>query len=230
MSEQGPNRRHVLAAMAGASTALATAALVDTAAAQTPAPVPEPAHPDWNLGWVDEMAHKKHRTVFDATEIAGGTALANAFLLLRDYKSVYGTSDADMGVVIVVRHFAIGMVFGNASWAKFKLGEFGKVKDPATGEDALRNPFLRPKADEKSVLIDPDGGVDSLIARGVIFLCCNEALSHAAEMLGKQANIPGDEVRQSLIAALVPGTILVPSGIFGLARAEQAGCHYIRSS
>ncbi len=35
---------------------------------------------------------------------------------------------------------------------------------------------------------------------------------------------------KELTDGLVPGVTLVPSGIFGVIRAEQAGCAYIRAS
>jgi intracellular sulfur oxidation DsrE/DsrF family protein len=94
----------------------------------------------------------------------------------------------------------------------------------------VRNPFLSVMPGTKTMLADTNGGIDSLIARGVVFLCCNEALKHFAETVGKGAGISGDEASEALIASLVPGTLLVPSGIFGLARAEEAGCCYIRST
>ncbi len=40
-----------------------------------------------------------------------------------------------------------------------------------------------------------------------------------------------DEIQDlRVVASLVPGVILMPSGIFAVARAQEAGCHYMRSS
>ncbi len=232
-TDGGRNRRGFLTAITGASTVLAAATLSDVAGAQKLAPPRPPAMPargEWNLSWIERIERAKHRAVFDSPEIENGVAAANAFLLLRDYAAIYETSDAEMGIAVVIRHFALPMVFGDASWARFKLGEMAKIKDPVTGEDAVRNPFLRPRPGDKTLLPDPGASIDALAARGVIFLCCNEALKHFSEVLGKGANMPGEEARRVLVASLVPGTLLVPSGIFGLARAEDAGCHYIRST
>jgi hypothetical protein len=233
-NDQNSGRRRFLAKFAGASTVLAAAAMSETAAGQKLAPARPAAamagRGEWNLSWIERIDRARHKAVFDATEIAGGTAAANAFLCLRDYAALYHATDADMGIVVVVRHFALPLVFGDAAWARFKLGEMGKIKDPVTGEEALRNPFLRPRPGEKTMLPDPGAAVDALIGRGVVFLCCNEALKHFAELLGKSANIPPEEALRALVASLIPGTLLVPSGIFGLTRAGEAGCHYIRSS
>jgi hypothetical protein len=115
-------------------------------------------------------------------------------------------------------------------WARMKMGVFTKIKDPLTGEDAVRNPFVNVKPGDKTVLYDTGAAVDTLIGRGVTVLCCNMALLHFADMLAKAENIPADEAHKQLAANLVPGTILMPSGIFAAARAQEAGCHYIRST
>ncbi len=228
--DAGSNRR---AFLAGATTVLAAAAMTESAAGQKLAPHPlaaPTAHTTWDLSWVDRVSHAKHKAVFDSPEIAGGTALVNAFFYLRDYKDVYNADDADMGVVIVVRHFALPIVFGDASWAQFQLGTMAKIKDPVTGQDATSNPFARVRPGDKTILYDTGAAVDTLIGRGVTVLCCNEALKHFAEMVGKTANMSAEDARRALIATMIPGVRLVPSGIFGLARAGEAGCHYIRSS
>ena len=224
MDSHGPNRRAFLGAAALASTALATVGLSEAATAK-PA-----AQGDWDLSWVTRIGRAKHRAVFDSTEIESGTALMNAMLCLRDYGSVYKATDADMGIVIVVRHVALPMVFGDEMWSRMKLGAFAKIKDPITGEDAVHNPFIHVKAGDKTVLYDTGAAVDTLIGRGVTVLCCNMALLHFADMLAKTANIPADEAHKQLAAALIPGTILMPSGIFAATRAQEAGCHYIRST
>jgi hypothetical protein len=224
MDNHGPNRRVFLGAAAIASTALAAAALSDAPAAHAA------AQGDWDLSWATRVGRTKHRVIFDSTEIESGTALMNALLCLRDYGSVYKATDGDMGVVIVVRHIALPMVFNDEMWARLKLGVSTKIKDPITGEDAVRNPFAHVKPGDKTVLYDTGAAVDTLIGRGVIVLCCNMALLHFADMLAKAENIPADEAHKQLAANLIPGTILMPSGIFAAARAQEAGCHYIRST
>jgi hypothetical protein len=38
------------------------------------------------------------------------------------------------------------------------------------------------------------------------------------------------DARKQAIAALVPGVILQPSGVFAALRAQEAGCLYLRAS
>ena len=224
MDNHGPNRRTFLGAAALASTALAAATLSDTPAAHAA------AMGDWDLSWATRVARAKHRVIFDSTEIESGTALMNALLCLRDYGSVYKATDGDMGVVIVVRHIALPMVFNDEMWARMKLGALTKIKDPITGEDAVRNPFAHVKPGDKTLLYDTGAALDTLIGRGVTVLCCNMALLHYADMLAKAETISADEAHKQLAATLIPGTIMMPSGIFAATRAQEAGCHYIRST
>lgn len=227
-SDTPPNRRAFLGTIAGASTAVAVAALAEPAASK-PEATAKP-HGDWDLSWADRVARAKHRAVFDSPEIESGNALVNALLWLRDYNAIYGMSDAQAGAVVVVRHFAMPMVFGDTIWQRLRLGAFSKIKDPLTGEDAVRNPFAHVNPGEKTILFDAGAAVDSLTKRGVTILACNQALLHFADMLAKAENLTVEQAHSEIVATLLPGTTLMPSGIFAVARAEEAGCHYIRST
>lgn len=118
-------------------------------------------------------------------------------------------------------------------WDRYELGKRTKVKDPASGKDARRNPFLNANdaGDDKNSLIWPDGGLDTLVRRGAVVLVCNMALNaFASSVIEKKDQVDHAEAMTRAKAGLLPGTVLVPSGIFGVARAEEAGCHYIRAT
>ena len=95
------------------------------------------------MSWVDRVQRAKHRQVFDAPAIAEGMALNNAMVWLNGYSEVYKTTDADMAAVLVFRHKGIAMVLNDDMWARLKLGDDDKLKDPTTGEPTKRNPFLK---------------------------------------------------------------------------------------
>jgi intracellular sulfur oxidation DsrE/DsrF family protein len=146
-----------------------------------------------------------------------------------------------MAAVIVYRHQGLPAVMNDDMWSRLKLGERTKVKDPATNEFALRNPYLKLKAGEAAAPPAPEGGgggggnaplsgLDALISRGVIVVCCNLALMRHGGMLARAENMSVENARAAVIAALVPGVIRLPSGIFAVARAQEAGCHFIRST
>jgi len=56
---------------------------------------------------------------------------------------------------------------------------------------------------------------------------CNLALGGFAYQVADKTKQRVDTIRAELEHSLVPGATLVPSGIFGVARAEEAGCHYM---
>jgi len=203
-----------------------------TAAANAPAPAPKPStHAAWDLTWTDRLTGS-HRQVFDAPEIADGTVLHQARMFYVNYHEVYNLSDADLRAVMVIRHKALPMVLGDAVWNHYGfIGKsITKLKDPTTGEWARRNPFLNAKTGDKYSLIWPDGGLDALIGRGAIALACNMAFNGFAGVVAKRTNQTQDAVRDEFKAALVPGVTLVPSGIFGVIRAEEGGCRYLRAT
>jgi len=183
---------------------------------------------EWDDSWTKRLTGT-HKQVFDSPEIAEGSALHQSRTFMKHYAEMYGTSDADTNAVIVVRHEAIPIVLQDAMWERYGLAKDTKLKDPTTGKSARRNPFLNAKADDKYALVWADGGLDTLLSRGVIVLACNLALMGMSDMVRKKDGGTEDEAKAKLIGGLVPGVIRMPSGIFAVIRAEEAGCNYIRA-
>jgi len=234
-------RRSFLGRLAGGAAALGLTGLVTTPAeaataeidpaaferdprAQTPAQ-------NWDMSWVDRVTGT-YRQVFDAPEIAEGAVVHQARIFLSGFGEVYGIKDADLSAVMVIRHAAIPMAANDRLWDELELGKQFKVKDPESGKDARRNPFLNANTPKgaKYALIWPDGGLDTLIGRGAIALCCNLALFRLVSMVAKRDKTETQAAREKTLANLVPGVIVQPSGIFAVARAEAAGCQYIRAT
>jgi hypothetical protein len=182
------------------------------------------------MSWVDRVQRAKHRQVFDAPAMAEGMALNNAFVWLGGYNEVYKTSDADMAAVIVFRHHGLPAALNDDMWARLKPGDAENLKDPTTGEPARRNPFRGVLASDKHSTTFPDGGLDTLLARGATVLCCNLALMRWAGTLAKAQGIGREQAEQAMIDSVLPGIIRMPSGVFATARAEEAGCHFLRST
>jgi hypothetical protein len=224
-----PSRRRFIANVAGSTAALAAAGLgaTELLAQGTPATPPQGG---WDMSWVDRVQRARHRQVFDAPWMAEGMALTNAMVWLNGYSEVYKTTDADMAVVLVFRHKGLPVVLNDDMWARLKFADDDKLKDPTTGEPTRRNPFVNLKAGDKNLMTFPDGGVDSLIARGAIVLCCNLALMRHAGALATAEGIPREKAQQAMIDSVLPGVIRMPSGVFATSRAEEAGCLFMRSS
>ncbi|MEJ7813357.1 MAG: hypothetical protein WKG32_23315 [Gemmatimonadaceae bacterium] len=218
----------VLAGGGAAAPLIAQGVTPGSGGAPGPVPSGAPRGP-WDVTWADRLT-AKHKQVFDAPEIAEGTALHQARTFMRGYADVYGENDSDMNAVLVFRHAGLPVVLGDPVWERYELGKALKLKDPTTGKPARRNPFTNVKASDKHSIVWPDGGLDTLIGRGATVLACNLALMGFAGRLATKWKVKSADVQKELRESLVPGVIVMPSGIFAVARAQEAGCNYIRAT
>ncbi|HEY6259492.1 MAG TPA: hypothetical protein VIY51_27240 [Xanthobacteraceae bacterium] len=201
-------RRSFLGRLGGAA-ALGLAGLLSKPA-QAQAPAPASDGPNWpgNLPG-------RHRQVVDAYEANAGFPLAFAHTFLAPNSSATA--------VVILRHGAFPIALGSPMWAKYKIGEAMKINDPETKAPASKNPFLQPKP---GILLVDDMAVDRLLARGVVFGACNVALMVQSKMLAPNAGVSAEEAAKEWAANIVPGITVIPSGTWGLNRAQEAGCSY----
>jgi hypothetical protein len=157
----------------------------------------------------------RHRQVVDAYEVNSGFPLAFAYTFLLPNESATA--------VVILRHGAFPIALSNAMWEKYKIGESFKIIDPETKAPATKNPFLHPKA---GVLPLEEMAVDRLLARGVVFGACNVALQVQSKMLSGKAGVSAEEAAKEWAANIVPGITVIPSGTWGVNRAQEGGCTY----
>jgi intracellular sulfur oxidation DsrE/DsrF family protein len=178
------------------------------------------------MSWVDQLATAKHKAVFDAPLITSGLAPGHVDLYLKNYKEIYNVDERDMRAVLVIRHEAVPMFLSDAFWAKYQMGQKLRLNDPATGTATVRNYFAlggaRPIPDLTTL--------ESLKSRGVIILGCHKALMSVASIMAQAAGVASETVQAEARAAVLPFVTLMPSGIFAVMRAQEAGCQYIRST
>jgi intracellular sulfur oxidation DsrE/DsrF family protein len=73
----------------------------------------------------------------------------------------------------------------------------------------------------------PDMAVDKLKPRGATFVVCNVAHTVVSGMLGQKAGVAPDVARAEFEKGLIPGFMLVPSGVLAVHRAQEKGkCSY----
>ncbi|MGH7710046.1 MAG: hypothetical protein ACREOG_02120 [Gemmatimonadaceae bacterium] len=188
--------------------------------------VPTPHRIKWDTSWIDRLSDVSYRVVFDANNISDGFALDLTATFLDHYHEVHGTADSQMRAVIVMRQLGTPLALGDAIWEKYALGEELKINDRATRQPARRNPFLKPHTAGGS----PDASLETLRSRGTILLLCNIAMNNWSSRHAEMTNRSAEDVKAEVRANLVPGTIVVPSGIFALIRAQNAGCAFMRGS
>jgi hypothetical protein len=166
--------------------------------------------PDW-----PGKLQGRHLQVVDAYEPNSGFPLAFAHTFLAPNQSATA--------VVVLRHGAFPIALENVMWEKYKIGESFKIMDPETKAPAVKNPFLRPRA---GVLPLDDMALDRLLAKGVIFGGCNVALVNLSKMLSHNAGVTPEQAAKEWAANVVSGVTIIPSGTWGVNRAQEAGCTY----
>jgi hypothetical protein len=228
-----PDRREFITHVATAAAVMAgtaCAAPLSAASVQGSSSLGSARSAPFDDSWTRRVSAAKHKAVFDSPGIDDGLALTHATFFMQGFREQLGVGDADVVPVVVLRHFGTALALNDALWEKYALGERYKVKDPATGKDALRNPFLHVTKDDKDALVSPEASLEGLLASGAVLLVCNKAAMRFAGQMAQKANRDPDEVRAEIRAGIVPGMLLQPSGIYAALRAQDVGCSFIKST
>lgn len=175
----------------------------------------------WDMSW-RERIKTPYRMAFDTADVLGGMSLAWVTAYRSGADEVYGPGQTS--TVLCLRHSSLPIALGDDMWNRLRLGEGLKLKDPTSGEITTRNPFINYKAGDKYTMVGKDGALDSLIASGTIVLACNSAFSGYVGMLAQREKLATDEARRQALASLVTGVILMPTGVFAVGAAQDAGC------
>ena len=209
--------------MFGVGSAVVAAGLgVRSAGAQTsgafkPAIQPEDA-------WLDQRAGK-HRTIIDAvTPNGAGEAFLYAGNLYNANKATYaGGGDADMAIVVCLRHFATAFAFTDTVWAKYGKTMSGMLgfTDPKTKEAPSTNLYTSPAYG----LALPNLGttIDAVTKRGVYFAVCDTATHFVAGQMAGMLKVTADEIYKDLSTNLIPNSRLVAAGVLAVTRAQEHG-------
>jgi hypothetical protein len=193
----------------GSAAALGLVGLMPGASHAQPAPTRSDG-PNW-----PGLLKGRHRQVVDAYEINSGFPLAFAYTFLAPNESATA--------VIILRHGAFPVALADAMWAKYKIGETFKIIDPETKAPAVKNPFFHPKP---GVLIVDDMALDRLLAKGALVAGCNVALQLQSKMLAGNAGMSAEDAAKEWAANVIPGVTIIPSGTWGVNRAQEGGCTY----
>lgn len=183
---------------------------------------------EWDISWPSRLTGK-YKAVFDNAEPESGYGVWRASAWARQYREVMKAAPADVTPAIVLRHNAIVLAMQNSFWDKYRIGELKGITHPLTGERIAGNPVL---LDEKDGIPAPfnNASLPRQLARGVIVLACDLALQDCVELIKKTDKVGDAEARKQAIAAMIPGVILQPSGVFAVTLAQAAGAYYVKAS
>ena len=179
-----------------------------------------PTEGEWDNSWITRVEGGKYRVVFNTSEISDGAVFSYVSAFFDGFRETHNTTDSDTRAVSMFRRLGTVMALNDAMWDRYGLGEERKVNDPATKAPARRNVFWNRPGNE-------GGGIEQLQARGMICLVCNVSIGSMSMSFAKRVGGEVDAIRKELVANLVPGAILVPSGIYALIRAQNAGCAFM---
>lgn len=170
--------------------------------------------------WVNRI-HGKYRQVFDAVSANDGLGAAYALNFIDSTMEAQKVPESEVTAVLSFRHLGVALAANDAAWAKYHIGETLKVDDPDTKAPALRNIYRTKIRGRAGLTYD-----DMVAKRSVIVTVCNMALGGFSEMLAGKLKLDSADVEKDIKASLVPGVYIVPSGVYAVNRAQQAGCTY----
>ena len=227
MNHRSNPRRDFLRTVSVGSAVAATAGLqacASSVAAITTSTPPQPAR-GFDLSWVDRLK-APYRVAFNITQ-KNDLGLMQTWMWMDGFRQAYGTEDKDLNAVLVFRHEAVAMMLDDAMWARMAIMESsaGTGSGNTAATPPGRNPWLT-KAGSSATSGSQDYTISALRARGVIMLACNMALRGQVFRLKQKENLAQEDADKAIRSAIVPGCYIVPNGIFGVSRAEMAGCAY----
>jgi hypothetical protein len=214
--QTGTPRRGFLGSIAAGTAALIVGRWSSAAAEIAPFALESPLGDEW-IGRIKG----KYRQVFDCTTPNDGFGPAFGLNFIDSTKEALKLTDNDITAVVSLRHMSMPLTLNDAMWAKYKIGAMLGVKDPKTNAPATRNIFhdnvpMRPGMTYEQVMTN----------RGVIMTACNMALTVLSGMAAPKAGTTPDQAKKEWTANILPGVYLVPSGVYAVNRAQQAGCTY----
>jgi hypothetical protein len=228
------SRRSFLTDVGRLASAVALTGCASSAAATPSNPSPDRtdsvrASANWDLSWLETLRTATDRAVFDWPSLgdpADPIVLEIAERYLDNCKSAYAPGSYNARAVLNIRTQAVSAAMTDTLWERYSLGSEYSTKDPTTQNPAARNPFWYRAPSPAPGINLPS--LSDLIDRGAIVIVCDFAMTNLSRRLAAKHGRSADDVHADLRANLVHGAYAVPSGIFGLARAQNAGCAFVR--
>jgi intracellular sulfur oxidation DsrE/DsrF family protein len=210
-------RRSFLAGLTGIGTAAAIVMPASAQAQTTADPRFQPARHSQDE-WLDQIPGQ-HRCVFDTTTPEGASSAA---LYAGNYftgnQNGYSLQNADLAVVIVLRHNSTPFAYSDAIWAKYGVPisqQAGNFVDPKTKVTPVINVYRTQ--------------LEGLIRRGVHLAVCQMATRAFAGSISRATGGNTDAIYEELAASLLGNSHLVPAGIVAVNRAQEHGYTFVHA-
>ena len=222
---QTNHRRGFLSSLAAGATVLGLSPFAThfNVKAETQSALPPVSDAD---AWFNQIKGK-HRMVFDATHPHEVFPFAWPRVFLSTNVGS-GTTEKDCTAVVVLRHTAMAYAFENKVWEKYNFGGVFKVEDQSTKAASKYNPFWQPPVGHYKIpgIGDVAIGINELQESGVMFCVCDVAITVYSTVVAENMKKDAAEVKRDWLDGLLPKIQVVPSGVWGLGRAQEHGCSY----
>ena len=221
MDESMRTRR---ALIVGAGSVVAAAALGARSAEGQAAGVFRPAAHSEDA-WMNQRPGKHRIFIDSATPNGAGEAILYANNLFNANKATYaGGSDADLAIVVCMRHFATPFAFTDAMWAKYGKAMSGMLNftDPKSKQAPATN-LYRNSPQYALALPNLGNTIDAVTTRGAYFAVCDTATHFLASQMAGPMNMTADEIYKDLSTNLIPNSRLVSAGVMAVTRAQEHG-------
>jgi len=228
-----PSHRREFLGQVGAVVGLGLAARFPAPLAAEPAPTPGPG-PGPGPGPVDEddkwldTLKGKHRQLFDMASPEDGLGLLHVRNYLATYRETYGLPEKDVNAVATLYGKTIPLGFSDEMWARYKFGAALKINDSKTSAPIERNMFYRPQQGDNFAFGLFDSSIETLQARGALFIMCNNALNFWIGGLSAGGMGTKEEIRADLLAHLLPKVVVVPAMVVAINKAQERGVAYMK--
>ena len=206
-------------ALTGAAAAAAVSLTSKGAAAQTPGRRFQPARHSQDE-WLDTVPGK-HRTFIDCASVgAAGAGMLYANNLYVANAKGYQLKEADVAVVVCLRHFATVFAFNDTIWAKYgqALSDAVSFVDPKTKQAPAKNLL-----DDASYSQLPASTISAVVKRGTQFAVCDMATNMLAGLVASSTKGVQDSIYQEFVRNLIPNSHLMAAGVVAVNRAQEYG-------
>jgi len=172
-----------------------------------------------------------HHHALAAGSIGGGAILTAIHNTFYTYTNFLRVSPEKISAVGVLYHGAAALLAVNDNaWNNLVLPALGRLPsavhaDIQTARPSRGNPVLHTGPNGVA-----DQSLEILTAHGVAFLVCNSALVGMASMLGAALGRAATDVHRELVASLVRGSMLVPTGVWAIQALQEARYTYLQAS
>ena len=143
--------------------------------------------------------------------------------LFEANKSGYSLTDADVAVVVCLRHFATVFAYNDAIWAKYGKVFSGLLNftDPKTKQVPTTN--LLNSADYGMSMPNLGNTIPAVTKRGVHFAVCDMATHFFAGQVASATGGTAEAAYKELTSNLIANSHLAAAGVVAVNRAQEHG-------